>query len=354
MPILVRQKGQKWQQANDVEFVDEAQLQQMLYEGPELVSGHEGQTSIFIKEADLPGSGSTDLLGIDAKGNIFIVETKLARNPEVRRKVIGQILEYAAYLWRKSYDEFDNLFRNREDKSITDLLGMKTPHPLPENFREIVSNNLQSGAFNLFIAVDHMNDELEKIIAYASSRGAGLKLQAIELCTYKLGELEILAPQRHGEFVPPEPPPPVQPAITIEKALGNCPDDHSRLLFKLAVDLWEELGHEIRPGTVGVAFRAEIEDAQQSIFWASRGDLQGAFSDILKRGAPAEAVKAYRSALSRLRGFNADKFLNEAQPIVKFVKLSEAEIRSFVSESHKLVQAWREGVVARSSSNAQA
>ena len=55
MPILVRQKGKRWQQANDVEFVDEAQLQQMLYEGPELVSPHEGQTAVFIKEADLPG-----------------------------------------------------------------------------------------------------------------------------------------------------------------------------------------------------------------------------------------------------------------------------------------------------------
>jgi hypothetical protein len=339
MPILVRQKGKRWQQANDVEFVDEAQLQQMLYEGPELVSPPEGQTAVFIKEADLPGSGSTDLLGVDANGNIFIVETKLARNPEVRRKVIGQILEYAAYLWRKSYEEFDNLFLKREGKSITDLLGLKTPEGLPEDFQENVSNNLQSGTFNLFIAVDHMNDELEKIIAYVSSRGTGLKLQVLELCTYKMGDLEILAPQRHGESVPP---PPLQPVITIEKALANCPDDHSRLLFKVAVDTWHELGHEIRPGTVGVAFRADVTGTKQSIFWASRGDLQGALSVMEKNAAPAEALKAYRATISRIRGFNADKFLNEAQPITKFANLSEAEVRSFVSESDKLVHMWRE------------
>ena len=249
MPILVRQKGKKWQQANDVEFVDEAQLQQMLYEGPELVSPHEGQAAVFIKEADLPGSGSTDLLGVDANGSIFIVETKLARNLEVRRKVIGQILEYAAYLWRKSYEEFDSLFLKREGKSITDLLELKTPEGLPEDFHETVSNNLQSGTFNLFIAVDHMNDELEKIIAYVSTRGTGLKLQALELCTYRLGELEILAPQRHGEFVPPTPPSASLSFITIEEPLANCPDDHSRQLFKVAIEAWEVLGEPRRvPG----------------------------------------------------------------------------------------------------------
>src|SRR5260370_5539561 len=186
MPILVRHKGEKWQRANDVEFADEAEHQKMLYEGPELVSPDDEHAAVFIKEAGLPGSGYTDLLGVDADGNILIVETKLAKNYEVRRKVIGQILEYAAYLWSMSYAAFDNLFLKREGKSISELLLLKTSQALPSEFQETVTANLQSGTFQLFIAVDAMNDELEKIIAYVSTRGPGLRLPALQLRTYKV------------------------------------------------------------------------------------------------------------------------------------------------------------------------
>jgi len=44
---------------------------------------------LMLKEVGLPGAGSTDLVGIDVKGNIYIIETKLAKNPEAKRQVIG-------------------------------------------------------------------------------------------------------------------------------------------------------------------------------------------------------------------------------------------------------------------------
>jgi hypothetical protein len=299
MPILVRRKGEKWERANDLEFADESQLQKMLYEAPELISAHDGVPAVFIREAGLPGSGQTDLLGVDENGNVLIVETKLARNPEIRRKVIGQILEYAAYLWRLSYDDFDDLFVRKEGKSIVELLPPKNSEESPNQFRETVRANLSSGTFQLFIAVDRMNDELENIIDYVSTRGPELKLQAIELRTYQLKDLDILAPQRHGEFAQISVPARLR-IITIDQALANCPDDHSRTLFELLVDSWEKLGHEVKPGQVGVAFRAEVAGAMQSVFWASRGDLQGAFRQIAKAGAPADGIQRFRFAVSRL------------------------------------------------------
>jgi RecB family endonuclease NucS len=67
MAIVIRKQGGKWEKTEKVIFADEAQLQKMLYE-------------IFTREAGLPDSGFTDLVGVDAQGNILIVETKLARN----------------------------------------------------------------------------------------------------------------------------------------------------------------------------------------------------------------------------------------------------------------------------------
>ena len=189
------------------------------------------------------------------------------------------------------------------------------------------------------------NDDLEKIIAYVSSRGTGLKLQALELRTYQLGDLEILAPQRHGDFVQPTSPSPMQ--LTIEQVLEKCPDEHSRELFRSLISLWRELGHEVRPGTVGAAFRADIGGQMQSMFWASRGDLQGAFSVLLKNGAPPEHVQNFRVAVSRLRGFEPAKFLNDSQPITKFANLSKSEVRRFVEESDRMVRLWRERLIGR-------
>jgi len=49
-----------------------------------------------------------------------------------------------------------------------------------------------------------MNRELEKIIAYLSSRGPGLKLQAIAMPVYIRDGLEISAPQVHGQLNQPD------------------------------------------------------------------------------------------------------------------------------------------------------
>ncbi len=340
MPILVRQKGSKWQRADDVVFADETQLQKMLYESPELISLNDQHPAVFIREAGLPGSGYTDLLGVDVDGNILIVETKLAKNSEIRRKVIGQILEYAAYLWNMSYEEFDGMFLQHEETPLSDLMPQKLGQALPEGFRDKVAANLRSGTFHLFIAVDQINDELEKIIAYLSTRGSGLKLQALELRTYKLGDLEILAPQRHGDFVATTETISPAPTITVEQAIDNCPNEQGRTIFRLLVDNWKRLGHEVRPGTVGVAFRADVGGTMQSIFWGSRQDLQAAFSTVLSRGAPPDAVQQFRTAVSRLPGFSAEKFLKDAQPIAKFQSLTEAAARSFVEAADAMVRNW--------------
>src|SRR5947209_3997805 len=151
-----------------------------------------------------PGSGYVDLLGIDAEDSILLVETKLARNSEIRREVIGQILEYAAFLWGKGYEDIDQVFLAREGKTILELLSMKHLEISGDDLRRAVAANLAGGRFNLFIAVDAMNRELEKIIAYLSSRGPGLKLQAIAMPVYIRDGLEILAPQVHEQLNQPD------------------------------------------------------------------------------------------------------------------------------------------------------
>src|SRR5437588_2376518 len=163
MASLIRNGSEKWKNLAANPYADEAQLQKMLYDSPELVPiENDDDVAVFIREAGLPGSGSTDLLGVDSRGNILIVETKLARNQEVRRKVVGQILEYAAFLWKMSFDEFDELFIRRRDKSVLALLTEIVPDISGDVIRSVIKQNLNDGKFQLLIAVDQINDELER------------------------------------------------------------------------------------------------------------------------------------------------------------------------------------------------
>src|SRR6267154_518338 len=177
MTILVRTRGSKWQSVDKVEFKEETDLQRRLHESPDLiVTRQEERPAVFMREAGLPGSGFTDLVGVDSLGNILIVETKLARNLEIRRKVIGQILEYAAFLWQMSYEDFDDLFKGREGKSIAELFSERADSiPIEEEVKRTVriTGNLAEGRFKLLIAVDAINPELEKIIAYLSNFRSG-------------------------------------------------------------------------------------------------------------------------------------------------------------------------------------
>lgn len=105
MRILIRDtNSKKWKITEDIKAKAEAEFQNLLIESPSLIAIDEIRENasplVFaMSEFGLPGSGATDVLAFSAEGGIAIIECKLATNPEIKRKVIGQILEYASYLW---------------------------------------------------------------------------------------------------------------------------------------------------------------------------------------------------------------------------------------------------------------
>jgi hypothetical protein len=207
MAILVRRKGGAWEKVGEKTYTDESHLQQMLYESPELIRTPDEKKPplVFIKEAGLLGSGSTDLLGVDANGEIYIVECKRAVNPDIKRKVIGQVLEYGAKLWNEDYENFSDRFLKKEKKSLEELLRKKK---LPddwsfENFQSRAAQNLKSGSFHLIVVVDKMNEGLRRIIDYVRSRQADFNFEGLELSLFKQGEVEILVPNStpHVQFL---------------------------------------------------------------------------------------------------------------------------------------------------------
>jgi hypothetical protein len=69
-----------------------------------------------------------------------------------------------------------------------------------------------------------ISQDLEKIIAYLSSRGSGLKLEALELEVYRQGDLEMVVPHRHGQLAQPQATASGRRDRTLEEILETCAD----------------------------------------------------------------------------------------------------------------------------------
>ena len=255
--------------------------------------------------------------------------------------MIGQVLEYAACLWKMTFEDFDSLFVSREETPVLDLLEAKVPGIVREETRDAIADNLSSGSFQLFIAVDQMNEELEKIISYVSSRGSGLRLEVLEFDLHQSAQMEILVPRRYGQLAAPDSTrTPTKPVKSIKEILAAISNERSRRIFESLVNNWQENGNLVKPGTSGASFQAKLGEKDRPIFWAYPNSLQNAFNELPKYDLPAESVKKYRESVANLPGFNRSDVLSKAQPITKFDNLSEEAIRAFVSISQQLLNDW--------------
>src|SRR5688572_14216864 len=101
--ILIQGADGRWQRAAEQDLPDETVLHKLIRENPEVLPLNDLGEAVppllaVGRETALP-NGFADVVGVDQDGLVTILECKLDRNPEVKRKVIGQVLGYAAFLW---------------------------------------------------------------------------------------------------------------------------------------------------------------------------------------------------------------------------------------------------------------
>lgn len=213
MGILIRNNpDKKWRPAKLVNLKAEADLETLLTDSPELINisdiredMHARMLVFAIKQFYLSGSGYSDIIGFTPEGDIALIECKLDKNQEIKREVIGQILEYASYLWKMSYDEFDEQIQQKKGKSLADLMKEHVPDPQnwdEKNFTQGIKKTLETGAFILIVVVDKINDQLRKIIRYVNdcSESTYFSLHALEMSQFHVDKTntDILVPHLYG------------------------------------------------------------------------------------------------------------------------------------------------------------
>ncbi|MBZ9942432.1 hypothetical protein LB533_15155 [Mesorhizobium sp. BR1-1-13] len=125
-----------------------------------------------------------------ASGLPVIVECKLWRNPEGRREVVGQILDYAKEITRWSSSDLQREVRRnlkRDGNPLLDLLRQAKSDIDEIEFNDALTKNLRLGRFLLLIVGDGIREGVEAITEYLLAHaGLHFSMGLVELPIYVL------------------------------------------------------------------------------------------------------------------------------------------------------------------------
>ncbi|RYF30334.1 MAG: hypothetical protein EOO23_05375 [Comamonadaceae bacterium] len=135
-------------------------------------------------------AGAIDNLLVTPSGLPILVECKLWRNPEGRREVIGQILDYAKELAQWTSSDLQREAGKRLGKGGNTLLDLvrAAGHEVDEiDFNDALTMNLKRGRFLLLIVGDGIRVGVETIVEYLQGHsGLHFTLGLVELPVYQL------------------------------------------------------------------------------------------------------------------------------------------------------------------------
>lgn len=355
MAILVRSGESAWVKAEPKFYTNEKHLQELLLKSPELVETLDGSKLLLTDEVGLSGGVWADLIGVTSSGDVLIIETKLASNAEIRRKIIGQILEYAARLWKTDYSTFNAYFEGKSSKSLIDTFS-EEPEFDDETFRTQVELNLRSGRFHLLIAVDEMNDELNGILDFISAASSGLRLEALAIRLYTQGTIQVLAPQRYGVRTIPQPASSSVTKLSVEELVSKSTSEDMKSKMLLVVELWKEAQNFVFAAKVALSLRVGLPSKVVALFWATPNDqwgLQPNFASMEQCGMPKELMMDVRKQLSLLPGVNPEKMLTLSMPVTKFSNISLDTVQKFVGIMAEAGNRWRASIEAAAIASAE-
>jgi hypothetical protein len=161
---------------------DEDWLQKLLYKHPHTLPVRELDDAFagmipLCREMTLPSAGDADIVYVTPSGRPVIVEAKLWRNPEARRKVVSQVLDYAKELSKFDFETFDAAVRtarrriDREEppKGLIDILKASGQRFDELEFRDALARNLKRGDMLLLIVGDGIREGVGAITGFLES-----------------------------------------------------------------------------------------------------------------------------------------------------------------------------------------
>ncbi len=274
--IYTRDSDGKLMALEEERFTDEDTLQRLIAEHPELLDGEQMRPDdprrwiLVTREQGVPDTvGSTarwslDHLLIDQDGVPTLVEVKRGANSEVRRTVVGQMLDYAAHApqtW--TIDELRRTFErsvDEPDEALRKLL-LTDGEVDSDAFWEGVATNLAAKRLRLLFVADAIPDELAHVVEFLNEQMPNIEVLAVEIKQFRSFTMQTLVPRVIGRTVGLSGSAVSRSSSSRRKLdrdtlLGELGDDDVCAAALRLLDVAEECGARLSWGSTSVTIRA--------------------------------------------------------------------------------------------------
>lgn len=198
-------------------FSTEDELQALIAQHPELLDGEQirpGDPRRWIlitrekgiaRTLDSGAWWSLDHLLVDQDAVPTLVEVKRGSNPEIRRTIVGQMLEYAAHAsqtWtadelRQTFEESAKDRGLEPDEEIRQLLRSDGEYAADDFWRS-VATNLAARRLRLLFVADEIPDPLERVVEFLNAQMPNIEVLAVEIKQFLGGASQTLVPRVLG------------------------------------------------------------------------------------------------------------------------------------------------------------
>lgn len=340
-------------------YDSEALLQELLAQYPNLLGGNKtasvpvNKWLLVKREMGIPdvqngaNRWSLDHLFIDLQGVPTLVEVKRSANTQIRREVVGQMLDYAANaisFWpiEKIQDEFRASAEKQgedPDRVLQDFLGEGQD---VDTFWRTVESNLQTGRIRLVFVADEIPRELRRIVEFLNEQMNPAEVLAVEIKQFVGDGIRSLVPRVIGETYAAEvrkmKGDEISTEATFFSELANRPNQREYQIAKLLFDWAVERNLRLWwGGRKDKSFFPLWDCAGESYYtFAARTGEKNAYIQIqfgAMRLPPFHTLEKRRELAERLFDATGVKFTNdqlEKYPSIKMVMLDVQQANAFV------------------------
>lgn len=257
-------------------FDAEATLQKLIAEHPELLAGeqidpHDPPRWILVRRekgiadtSEAAARWAVDHLLIDQNAVPTLVEVKRSDNRELRRTVVGQMLEYAAHASRTwTAEELRRVFERQTEENgaapqdrLAELLDAEEPDQ--DGFWDDVATHLAAKRLRLLFVADEIPDELARVVEFLNEQMMpNIEVLAVEIKQFRGDSGQILVPRVIGAHAarPKKPSGRGRVNLTRESFLEAFADERVRSAAAQLLQVADSHGATVAPGVKSVRIR---------------------------------------------------------------------------------------------------
>ena len=333
--------GGSLQPMEEQRFALEDDLQKLLAEHPHLLDGEQVSPGnprrwlLIKREMGVPVAAgesdqfSLDHLLVDQDAIPTLVEVKRGSNTQIRREVVGQMLDYAAnasQFWtledlRRSFEE---TWGDDANERLRELLQNEDEEPDADAFWSEVATNLAAKRMRLLFVADAIPIELQRIVEFLNAQFRdNIEALAVEVKQFKSESADsgsALVPRVIGRTAAAPGKSAagarVRSKISRSEFLSLLPSDEARDATERLFAVCGKHGAKIEPGDKGFSIRVKLPEEDyrylvtvawfyptDGVFWMGlRNYAFGESSTDNNPALPANRREALRNWVGQFEG----------------------------------------------------